>query len=86
VRFLIFSSRTAGQYDEMLSGCQPRQVFVLNRRFEDHLGHHYYHQGSGDAASVSVLNRRFEDHLGHHYHHQGSGDLMMTEMVLETWV
>jgi hypothetical protein len=33
--------------DDILSGYQPRQVSVLNRRFEDHLGHH--HQGSDDG-------------------------------------
>jgi hypothetical protein len=28
----------------IFSGYQPRQVSILNQRFEDHLGHHH-HQG-----------------------------------------
>jgi hypothetical protein len=40
----------------VFSGYQPRQVFVLNRRFEDHLGHH--HQGS-DVSSLYLVRIKY---------------------------
>jgi hypothetical protein len=44
-------------FDEIFSSFQTRQVFVLNRRFEDRLGrhhHHHHHQGS-DPRNVSSI-------------------------------
>jgi hypothetical protein len=34
----------ATKFDEVFSGYQPGQESVLNRRFEDHLGHHQQQQ------------------------------------------
>jgi hypothetical protein len=34
---------------EIFSGYQLRQVFVLNRRFDDHLGHHHHHHHQGSV-------------------------------------
>jgi hypothetical protein len=35
--------RIIQECNETFSGYQPRQVSVLNRRFEDQLGHHHHH-------------------------------------------